>query len=179
MSSKLIKNINKHMEVFTFVAKSNTYVTRITPMTSLLNTIQSWRTNRRLKKSGKAQFADKYLRRLMLRNDQYYICDEDRKLIMAAIKETENIKDARTRLIELLSFHDLIIRGEECESTNNNIISAVYTLKKYHAHVLLDAYIELQKKVRTKRLYRFHGSKNLFQKEIRSYRELLHQEITV
>ena len=98
---------------------------------------------------------------------------------MAAIKETEIIKDPRTRLIELMTFHDLIIREEECESTNNNISSAVYTLKKYHAHVLLDAYIELQKKVRTKRLYRFHGSKNLFQKEIRSYRQLHQAQITV
>lgn len=134
--------------------------------------LEKWRTNRRLKKSSRARYCDKYLRRLMIQYNQHYLDFEDHKLLLEAIDETESDKDANSRLTELLCFYGLIVRnGEESEYRDKNIANAVFGLKKYHAIVLLDALIELVKKPRAKKLYRFHGSRNVFEHELRRYRE--------
>ena len=141
-------------------------------MERLIHKIRSWRTNRTLKHNSKARYCDKYLRKVMIGYDRYYLTKDDHELIKEAISETKGMKDHRSRFFELLCLHGMIIRNEE-EATfrEENLASCIYQLHDYHVIILLDAYIEMISKPRVKKLYRFHGSKNLFKNENRKYRE--------
>ena len=131
-------------------------------MASIVHKYRKWRTNRTLKKSKQAQFCDMYLRRLMLKYNSFYLSKSDHEEIKNAIKETENVKNSRLRLTELLCFHGLVIRnGENSPYREETIARTCDGLKKYHAMILLEAYIELMSRARVKKLYRFHNSKNV------------------
>ena len=137
-----------------------------------IDKIRQWRTDRILKKNVKARYCDNYLRQVMLGYDRYYITKDDQDLIKEAITETKGMKDHRSRLFELLCLHGMIIRNdEEATFREENIASCIDQLRDFHIIILLDAYIELIQKPRVKKLYRFHGSKNLFKNENRKYRE--------
>ena len=123
------------------------------------------RTKWKLKRSNKARIADTWLRSKILQLNQFYVDRSDLQLIHEAIRETEDMKDYSERLTELLVLHSMIIRDtEEIGIQEENIALSVQRLKKYHALILLEAYIELMTKPRAKRLYRFKGSKYVFKK---------------
>ena len=98
----------------------------------------------------------------MLKYNSFYLSGSDHEEIKNAIKETANVKDSRLRLVELLCFHRLVIRNGENSPYKEEIIARTCDgLKKYHAAILLEAYIELMTRARVKKLYRFHNSKNV------------------
>lgn len=128
------------------------------------------RTALTLKRHKKSRVADKYLRSLMINYNQYYLTDEEHREILQAIHDSKIVKDPRIRLMELLVYHYMILReGEESEEHEDNVESAVKVLQKYHALVLLDAYIEMMTKVRVKKLYRFKGSRYVFGNTLDKY----------
>ena len=73
-------------------------------------------------------------------------------------------------------FHALVISDDGVsDAMENNITTAVFTLKHYHAIVLLDAYIEMMTKTRAKKLYRFKGSRYVFKDLIEKEKLLNHK----